>query len=111
MAFLCAFMSLFSSGNGVVIPTMTSTISSLAQQIPGLNTGAMFVAVLMGANATCISPMSTVGATALAYYAAAYNPTEEQTKKVFNRLFIYAALFMVWSAIAGFLGLYGVINH
>lgn len=108
MSGLCAVMSIFSSGNGVVIPTMTSTISSLAEAIPGLDVKAMFTAVMMGANATCISPMSTIGAQTLAYYSAAANPTEAQSKKVFNRLLLYAAIFMIWSVIAGLLGLYSI---
>ena len=109
MSGLCGVMSLFSSGNGVVIPTMTSTIASLTEAIPGLVGQTMFTAVMMGANATCISPMSTIGAQGLAYYAAAANPTEEQTKKVFNKLFIFAGCFLVWSVIAGLLGLYGIL--
>lgn len=109
MSGLCAVMSLFSSGNGVVIPTMTSTISSLASHIQGLDIAAMFTAVMMGANATCISPMSTIGAQGLAYYAAAANPTEQESKKVFNKLFLFAMIFMLWSVVAGLLGLYGLL--
>ena len=46
MTMICGVMSLFSSGNGVVIPTMSATISSLAESIPGLNISTMFWAVV-----------------------------------------------------------------
>ena len=110
MNFLCAFMSIFSSGNGVVIPTMSSIISSLAEKIPGLNVTAMFWAVMMGANATPMSPMSTIGANSLAYYSAAANPTEEEFKKAFNRQLIVAIVAMVWSTVAGLIGMFAMFD-
>ena len=110
MTFICGVMSLFSSGNGVVIPTMSATISSLAEAIPGLDITAMFWAVVIGANATAISPMSTIGANSLSYYAACYNPTEEEQKRNFNILFIYAGLFLVWSTVAALIGIDGLFS-
>lgn len=107
---LCAFMSLFASGNGVVIPTMSATVSELCSAIPGLSASAMFWAVAMGANATPMSPMSTVGAQSLAYYSAASNPSEEEFKKAFNRQFIMAIAAMIWSSIAGFCGLFAMFS-
>ncbi len=110
MNFICAFMSIFSSGNGVVIPTMSATISGLDAAIPGLNTQAMFWSVVMGANATPMSPMSTVGANSLAYYSAASNPTDAEFKKAFNRQLAVAGVAMVWSTIAGALGMFAMFN-
>ena len=110
MTTICGIMSLFSSGNGVVIPTMSATISSLAESIPGLNIATMFWAVVIGANATAISPMSTVGANSMAYYSACYNPTEKDSKKTFNKLFLYAGLFLVWASIASSLGLVSIFK-
>ncbi len=110
MNFICAFMSIFSSGNGVVIPTMTATVSELTEAIPGLSASAMFWAVTMGANATPMSPMSTVGANSLAYYSAASNPTDAEFKKAFNRQLGMAIIAMVWSTIAGFLGMFSMFT-
>ena len=107
---LCAFMSLFSSGNGVVIPTMSATVSSLCEAIPGLSASGMFWAVVMGANATPMSPMSTVGANSLAYYSAASEPSDEEFKIAFNRQFIMAIIAMVWTSIAGFCGLFAIFS-
>ena len=107
---LCAFMSLFASGNGVVIPTMSATVSSLCEAIPGLSASGMFWAVVMGANATPMSPMSTVGANALAYYSAASEPSDEEFKKAFNRQFIMAIVAMVWTTVAGFCGLFAMFS-
>lgn len=107
---LCAFMSLFASGNGVVIPTMSATVSQLCAAIPGLSATGMFWAVVMGANATPMSPMSTVGAQSLAYYSAASNPSDAEFKKAFNRQFIMAIAAMVWSSIAGFCGLFAMFS-
>ena len=110
MNFICAFMSIFSSGNGVVIPTMSATISGLDAAIPGLNTQAMFWAVVMGANATPMSPMSTIGANSLAYYSAASEPTEAEFKTAFNRQLIMAGAAMIWTTIAGALGMFAMFN-
>ena len=110
MSLLCSIMSLFSSGNGVVIPTMTATISGLAAAIPGLNIQAMFVAVNTGAVASSMSPMSTVGAQALAYYSAAAKPDDAEFKKAFNRQMLMAIACTVWSAFAGLIGLFGLFK-
>lgn len=110
MNLMCAFMSIFASGNGVVIPTMSATVSNLAAAIPGLSIPAMFWAVAIGANATPMSPMSTVGAQSLAYYSAASSPSEEEFKKTFNRQFIVAVIAMVWSTIAALLGMFAMFQ-
>ena len=110
MNLLCAFMSVFASGNGVVIPTMSATVSGLAAAIPGLSVPAMFWAVVIGANATPMSPMSTVGATALSYYSAAAKPSDEEFKKAFNRQFIVAIIAMLWSTLAALLGMYAMFQ-
>ena len=110
MTMICGVMSLFSSGNGVVIPTMSATISSLAESIPGLNISTMFWAVVIGANATAISPMSTIGANSMAYYSACYSPTEKENKKSFNKLFLYAGLFLVWASVASSLGIVSIFK-
>lgn len=107
---ICAFMSLFASGNGVVIPTMTATISNLDAAIPGLNIAAMFWAVVIGANATPMSPMSTIGAQSLAYYSAASKPSDEEFKKAFNRQFLVAIIAMGWSTVAALLGIYAMFQ-
>ena len=84
MTTICGIMSLFSSGNGVVIPTMSATISSLAESIPGLNIATMFWAVVIGANATAISPMSTVGANSIDVYKrqAEAHPAETNPARI-----------------------------
>ena len=110
MNLLCAFMSVFASGNGVVIPTMSATVSGLAAAIPGLSVPAMFWAVVIGANATPMSPMSTVGATALSYYSAAAKPSDEEFKKAFNRQFVVAIIAMLWSTLAALLGMYAMFQ-
>jgi di/tricarboxylate transporter len=110
MNLICAFMSIFASGNGVVIPTMSATISSLEAAIPGLPVAAMFWAVAIGANATPMSPMSTVGANSLAYYSAAASPDEAQFKKAFNRQLIVAVIAMVWSTVAALLGMFAMFQ-
>lgn len=110
MNLMCAFMSIFASGNGVVIPTMSATVSNLAAAIPGLSIPAMFWAVAIGANATPMSPMSTVGAQSLAYFSAASSPSEEEFKKAFNRQFIVAVIAMVWSTIAALLGMFAMFQ-
>lgn len=64
MAFIAAVMSVFSSVNGVVIPTLYPAVSGLSAAT-GLSAVFLFTIIKVGASATGISPLSTAGSLSL----------------------------------------------
>lgn len=96
-------MSFFSSGNGVVMPTLIPIVANLSG-----NTSAMIAAIGMGAGCTGISPMSTIGGNMMSSYDSIYKPTEEERSKMFNQLMLAALTCMAVNALFGLLGLYNL---
>ena len=107
---LSGIMSVFASGTGIVMPTVTAIIPSLIEKIEGVNVQSLYLALGMGASATGISPFSTIGAQAMAYYAACYNPSAEIEQANFYRLLKYAMIIVVLSVLLGFTGIYGLFS-
>lgn len=64
MTFIAAVMSVFSSANGVVVPTLYPTVEGLSLAT-GLSAGFLFAIIKVGASATGVSPMSTAGSLSL----------------------------------------------
>lgn len=64
MAFIAAVMSVFSSANGVVIPTLYPAVQGLSLST-GLSAGFLFTVIKVGSSATGVSPMSTAGSLSL----------------------------------------------
>lgn len=108
---LSGVMSTFSSGTGVVMPTVTAIIPSLIEMMPGVNIQSLYVAMGMGASATGISPFSTLGAQAMAFYASCYNPTPEQERKTLGKLLKYTVIMVVLCTLLGFTGIYGLFGQ
>jgi len=106
---IASAMSVISSAQAVVMPTLVPTVSGLTEAIPGLSPQALVTAIGLGAYATGVSPMSTTGANVLANYGTIYSPTPDQEKKLFNELLIMAAGSAIAYAIAGFVGIYSII--
>ena len=108
MTAICGIMSVFSSSNGVVFPTMIPPIPNLIAEFPGLSEQAMLAAVGVGAYATAISPLSSTGSYVMAAYGTVYNPTEAERMKVFNKLLLLAGFALVTQTVAALLGVYTV---
>lgn len=102
-------MSVISSAQAVVMPTLVPTVSGLTEAIPGLSTQSLVTAIGLGAYATGISPMSTTGANVLANYGTIFSPTPAEEKKLFNQLLIMALGSALAYALAGFIGIYSII--
>lgn len=105
---IAGMMSIISSASGVVMPTLVPTVPELVNLIPGASTQSLVTAIGLGAYATAVFPMSSVGANVLANYGTVYNPSEEEQKKVFNGLLIFAVIGWFAFTLAALLGLYGI---
>lgn len=109
MAGLASCMSVISSAQGVVLPTLVPTVAGLCEAMPGLAPQTLITAIGLGAYATGISPLSTTGGNVLANYGTVYGPTPEEEKKLFNQLLIMAGLQLLAYTVAGFVGVYSII--
>ena len=103
MMLVAGTMSFFSSGNGVVIPTLIPVASGL-----NANMAALVAAVGMGSACTGVSPFSTIGGHMISCYDSIYRPGEEERNKVFNRLLVFALICLGVNAVFSLLGLYNL---
>ena len=108
MTAIAGLTSVISSASGVVMPTLVPTVPGLAELIPGVSVQGLISGIGLGAYATAVSPMSTVGANVLANYGTVYSPSPEEEKKTFNTLLLFALIGWVAYTLAGFCGLYNI---
>ena len=101
MLLVAGIMSFFSSGNGVVIPTLVPTIAGL-----DVNVYAAVTSVALGACCTGTNPFSTIGGHMMSCYDAIYKPTEEERAKTFNELLIMCIVCLVIYAVFSLVGLF-----
>lgn len=111
MAATAGIMSLFSSGLGVVFPTLLPTVAELGQSI-GVNPVELASMVLIGGTITGLSPISTTGGLIMATLMA--DETEGTDKKgeemkLFMELTVWAlGILVVLTVLAG-IGFYKLI--
>ncbi len=105
MAILSGVMSIFSSAVGVVMPTLIPTTVGLAADLGNVSPAVLVVAIAVGSHITTPSPLSTMGALALAS-----SPDEVDKKKLFRDLFILAFAALAFIAFLGAVGLIGFIG-
>ncbi|MBD7977817.1 SLC13 family permease [Serpens gallinarum] len=82
---VAAFMSLFSSTLGVVTPALFPMVPAIASTL-GLDPMILFIAIVVGSQATSISPFSSGGSLILGAC-----PTEESRTSLFPQLLLRAA--------------------
>lgn len=106
MAILSGVMSMFSSAVGVVMPTLIPTAVELADKLNNVVTPAVIsITIAIGSHFVTISPFSTMGALAIASA-----PETVDKKQLFNQLFAYAFVSLVFIAIfLWILGLVGIL--
>lgn len=110
MVTIAGVMSLFSSGLGVVFPTLIPTVSGIVANIPSLNAVELVAMVVIGGTVTGYSPISTAGALIMAAVSSEEGQAEIYPQnKMFIDLFIVAFLALVISALLGILGIYTLI--
>ena len=109
MALTAGIMSFFSSGLGVVFPTLVPVCGSLAQSLGA--DGALLVAmVVIGGTIAGYTPISTTGALIMAGVAQQENAEERfPQNKLFIELFAVSFLNLAVLAIMAVIGIYGVI--
>ncbi len=107
MAIAAGFMSFFSSGLGVVFPTLIPTAGELSANL-GVNAVQMVTVIVIGGTVSGFTPISTTGALIMAGVAQ-----QKDAEKRFpqNRLFIelFAVSFIALAVLALFalIGVYG----
>ncbi len=108
MAIAAGIMSFFSSGLGVVFPTLIPTASGLASGL-GVSAVQLVTVIVIGGTVSGFTPISTTGALIMAGVAQQENADERFPQ---NRLFIelFAVSFIALGVLAIFalLGIYGL---
>lgn len=109
MAITAGFMSFFSSGLGVVFPTLIPTASGLAS---GLGVGAVELVsvIVIGGTVSGFTPISTTGALIMAGVAQQEGAEEKfPQNRLFVELFAVSFIALAVLAIMAVIGVYGVI--
>lgn len=110
MAATAGIMSLFSSGLGVVFPTLLPTVAELGQSI-GVNPVELASMVLIGGTITGISPISTTGGLIMATLMADEEGTDKKGEemKLFMELTVWALGILVCLTLLAGVGFYKII--
>ena len=98
------FMSEFSAGSTVVVPTLIVLVPSVLTTAAGVNYHALYAGIAIGANASAVSPFSGGGSLTLANIKQ-----DEIREKMFLPLILAAAALVVVAAVLGAVGLYGLM--
>lgn len=109
MAVTAGFMSFFSSGLGVVFPTLIPTAIGLAS---GLGVGAveLVTVIVIGGTVSGFTPISTTGALVMAGVAQQENAEEKfPQNRLFVELFAVSFIALAVLAIMAVIGVYGWI--
>ena len=110
MAVTAGFMSFFSSGLGVVFPTLIPTATGLAS---GLGVGAveLVTVIVIGGTVSGFTPISTTGALVMAGVAQQENAEEKfPQNRLFVELFAVSFIALAVLAIMAVIGVYGWIG-
>ena len=101
---LAGFMSVFSAGSSVVVPTLFVLVPSVLTTAAGINYHALYAGIAIGANASAVSPFSGGGSLTLANIKQ-----DDIREKMFLPLILAAAALVVVAAVLGAVGLYGLM--
>ncbi len=99
MAVIGGMLSIVSSASGVVMPALIPAVPGIVSEIGGDPTR-IISAIIMGAHVVTNSPISTLGALAVA--SAGKNINKE---KLFKDLLIFALLGLIYAAVIVYIGL------
>jgi Na+/H+ antiporter NhaD/arsenite permease-like protein len=98
VGFLTAFISVYSSTSGVVLPAFLPTIPGLIERLGGGDPVAIASSMNVSSHLVDVSPLSTIGALCLAAI-----PASENARSVFNKLMIWGMSMTVIGALASYL--------
>lgn len=98
VGFLTAFISVYSSTSGVVLPAFLPTIPGLIERLGGGDPVAIASSMNVSSHLVDVSPVSTIGALCLAAI-----PASENVRPVFNKLLAWGLSMTVIGATASYL--------
>ena len=98
VGFVTAFISVYSSTSGVVLPAFLPTIPGLIERLGGGDPVAIASSMNVSSHLVDVSPLSTIGALCLAAI-----PASEDVRAVFNKLMAWGLSMTVIGAIASYL--------
>ena len=109
MGILAGVMSLFSSGLGVVFPTLIPTAGGLSAAT-GANAVSICAAIVIGGTIAGYTPISTAGALIMAGVAQQENAEERfPQNRIFVELFVISFIALALLAVLGFTGVYDIV--
>ena len=94
IAFVTGAISTYSSTSGVVLPAFLPTVPSLVERLGGGDPLAIALSINVGSSLVDVSPLSTIGALAVAAVADA-----EQSRALFRQLMIWGLSMTIVGAI------------
>lgn len=110
MGITAGVMSWFSSGLGVVFPTLMPTVGGIAQSVGhGVSVPELVAAIGIGGTMTGLSPASTTGALILATIVADEGGSKEKENQIFIHLWAWSVVVLVVIAILAIVGVYRII--
>lgn len=110
MAVAAGIMSFFSSGLGVVFPTLIPTASGLSASL-GVDAVQMVAVIVIGGTVSGFTPISTTGALIMAGVAQQENAEERfPQNRLFVELFAVSFIALAVLALFAFIGVYGFIG-
>lgn len=98
-----SLLSMVSSITGVVLPTMLPTIPEVAAQT-GQDPYALITALAYGANITCASPISSMGAIAVGIMSSI---KEWDSGQIFKKMLLYTGILMAAAAVFSNIFIFG----
>ena len=104
-------MSWFSSTTGVVMPTLIPTVEGIVETFQGtVGYTELVTAITVTSFMAAFSPASTGGATIMAQYAVFKKLDEEESNRLFMRLFIISVLSVLFSVALAAIGFYSLVK-
>ncbi len=108
MSITSGFMSFFSSGLGVVFPTLIPTAAGLSESL-GVDALQLVAVIVIGGTVAGFTPISTTGALIMAGVSQQENAEEKfPQNRMFVELFAVSFLALAVLAILAFTGIYGL---
>lgn len=108
MVLIAGIMSVFSSGNGVVMPTLIPTVPGIVAAGAAGQAAALVTSVSIGAITTATSPMSTIGANMVSSYGSIYKPADEERTKFFNQCLLFTITCLIMQILFALVGIYKI---
>ena len=112
MVTIAGVMSFFSSGLGVVFPTLIPTVTGITENVGGMSNAIELASmVVIGGTVPGFSPISTAGALMMAAISSNKEASElYPSNKLFTELFGWAFILLFVSIVISILGIYNFIS-